>query len=151
MSRPCLKQPATVANNPFCRPAPLYNGERRARRLPVKDRSVMTDAPPKKTGLGNYFVANYPPFSAWQPSYLPDVAALSSPPRPHTPLGLYLHIPSAAAVCSAISAFTPTRTPATSKLHPTPSSAKSSCMAECLWSGAASSISSTSAAARRPI
>jgi|ERR1043165_7542801 oxygen-independent coproporphyrinogen-3 oxidase len=53
---------------------------------------IMTDQ--EKTGLGNYFVANYPPFSAWQPSNLPDaLAALQSPPRPNTPLGLYLHIP----------------------------------------------------------
>ena len=48
----------------------------------------------EKTGLGNYFIANYPPFSFWKPSYLPDaMAALNSPPVPGTPLGLYLHIP----------------------------------------------------------
>jgi len=48
----------------------------------------------EKTGLGNYFVANYPPFSAWKPSHLTEAhAALQSPPRPDTPLGLYLHIP----------------------------------------------------------
>src|SRR3974390_505142 len=48
----------------------------------------------EKTGLGNYFVANYPPFSAWKPSSLPDAyAALDAPPRPGTPFGLYLHIP----------------------------------------------------------
>ncbi|MBM3993954.1 MAG: coproporphyrinogen III oxidase family protein [Planctomycetes bacterium] len=52
----------------------------------------MTDQ--EKTGLGNYFVANYPPFSAWKESNLPDAhAALNAPPRPGTPLGLYLHIP----------------------------------------------------------
>src|SRR6202162_1653883 len=52
----------------------------------------MTDQ--EKTGLGNYFVANYPPFSAWKPSHLTDAfAALDAPPRPNTPLGLYLHIP----------------------------------------------------------
>lgn len=52
----------------------------------------MTDQ--EKTGLGNYFVANYPPFSAWKADNLPDAyAALESPPRPNTPLGLYLHIP----------------------------------------------------------
>ncbi len=54
----------------------------------------MTDASQEQTGLGNYFVANYPPFSAWQPAYLPEArAALHAPPRPGTPLGLYLHIP----------------------------------------------------------
>ena len=48
----------------------------------------------EKTGLGNYFVANYPPFSAWKPENLPEaMRALNSPPNPKTPLGLYLHIP----------------------------------------------------------
>jgi oxygen-independent coproporphyrinogen-3 oxidase len=48
----------------------------------------------EKTGLGNYFVANYPPFSAWKPDYVPDaLAALDRPAPPETPLGLYLHIP----------------------------------------------------------
>ncbi len=48
----------------------------------------------EKTGLGNYFVANYPPFSYWKPTFLPEaLAALESPPEPGTPLGLYLHIP----------------------------------------------------------
>ena len=48
----------------------------------------------EKTGLGNYFVANYPPFSAWKPSHLADAqVALQKPPKPGTPLGLYLHIP----------------------------------------------------------
>ncbi len=48
----------------------------------------------EKTGLGNYFVANYPPFSAWKPAHLAAAyAALQKPPRPDTPLGLYLHIP----------------------------------------------------------
>src|SRR3954451_24914231 len=48
----------------------------------------------EKTGLGNYFVANYPPFSFWKPDYLPEArAALNAPPKPGTPLGLYLHIP----------------------------------------------------------
>jgi oxygen-independent coproporphyrinogen-3 oxidase len=48
----------------------------------------------EKTGLGNYFVANYPPFSFWKPDHLPEArAALESPPKPGAPLGLYLHIP----------------------------------------------------------
>jgi oxygen-independent coproporphyrinogen-3 oxidase len=54
----------------------------------------MTEATQEKTGLGNYFVANYPPFSAWKPAHLADAfAAIDRPPRPGTPLGLYLHIP----------------------------------------------------------
>ncbi|HLJ94303.1 MAG TPA: coproporphyrinogen-III oxidase family protein [Gemmataceae bacterium] len=48
----------------------------------------------EQTGLGNYFVANYPPFSFWKPTYLPQaLEALHTSPRPGTPLGLYLHIP----------------------------------------------------------
>ena len=48
----------------------------------------------EKTGLGNYFVANYPPFSFWKPDYVPDAhTALHATPDPSTPLGLYLHIP----------------------------------------------------------
>jgi oxygen-independent coproporphyrinogen-3 oxidase len=48
----------------------------------------------EKTGLGNYFVANYPPFSAWRPEYVPAaLEALHRPPQPGAPLGLYLHIP----------------------------------------------------------
>src|SRR5512144_3133886 len=48
----------------------------------------------EKTGLGNYFIANYPPFSYWKPQHLPEAeAALNSAPVPGTPLGLYLHIP----------------------------------------------------------
>ena len=46
------------------------------------------------TGLGNYFIANYPPFSFWKSTHLPDAfTALQSEPTPGTPLGLYLHIP----------------------------------------------------------
>jgi oxygen-independent coproporphyrinogen III oxidase len=55
---------------------------------------LMTEATQEKTGLGNYFVANYPPFSVWKPAHLPAAhAALNRPPKPGTPLGLYLHIP----------------------------------------------------------
>jgi len=52
------------------------------------------EATQEKTGLGNYFVANYPPFSFWKPAHLPEACqALASSPKPETPLGLYLHIP----------------------------------------------------------
>ena len=48
----------------------------------------------EKTGLGNYFIANYPPFSFWKAENVGDAAAaLDRPPVPGTPLGLYLHIP----------------------------------------------------------
>jgi oxygen-independent coproporphyrinogen III oxidase len=47
------------------------------------------------TEVGSYFVANYPPFSAWNAEQIPAyLAALSTPAkRPVPPLGLYIHIP----------------------------------------------------------
>jgi oxygen-independent coproporphyrinogen III oxidase len=55
---------------------------------------AVLDTSQEKTGLGNYFVANYPPFSFWRPEYLTEArSALNAPPKPGTPLGLYLHIP----------------------------------------------------------
>jgi coproporphyrinogen III oxidase-like Fe-S oxidoreductase len=54
----------------------------------------MTLLTEEKTGLGNYFVANYPPFSFWKPDHVAAAkAVLAAPPKPGTPLGLYLHIP----------------------------------------------------------
>ncbi len=48
----------------------------------------------EKTGLGNYFIANYPPFSFWKHDYLPQaLETYQKPPASGTPLGLYLHIP----------------------------------------------------------
>ncbi len=54
----------------------------------------------KKTEVGSYFIANYPPFSQWNAAELTHVrsAMHASPPRLATtgepvPLGLYLHIP----------------------------------------------------------
>src|SRR5262245_51578171 len=48
----------------------------------------------EQTGLGNYFIANYPPFSFWSKEQLPAAqAALDRAPAVGTPLGLYLHIP----------------------------------------------------------
>ncbi len=54
----------------------------------------------KKTEVGSYFIANYPPFSQWTPDGLVHVReAMNAPPLRLTgrnepvPLGLYLHIP----------------------------------------------------------
>ena len=46
------------------------------------------------TQTGNYFVANYPPFSCWrrEDSAL-ALARLATPPAAETPFGLYVHIP----------------------------------------------------------
>lgn len=63
--------------------------------------SAVTPQPPvrppplqKETTVGNYFVANYPPFSFWKPERVSELeAALQRPPAPGTDLGLYVHIP----------------------------------------------------------
>ena len=47
----------------------------------------------ERTGVGSYFVANYPPFSVWtEPAVDEAREALNSTPGA-APLGLYLHIP----------------------------------------------------------
>ena len=92
----------------------------------------MTIASDEATGLGNYFVANYPPFSFWKPAHLPEPdAALQRGARARTRRwGCTCTFPSAAsAASSAISASTPTRTPAMSRPISTPWSRKSSCTA----------------------
>lgn len=48
----------------------------------------------ERTGLGNYFVANYPPFSFWNKDGLSRVESICNQPAPaNRPLGLYIHIP----------------------------------------------------------
>jgi oxygen-independent coproporphyrinogen-3 oxidase len=48
----------------------------------------------KEPLLGNYFVAAYPPFSAWEPRQNCAVGhALAAPADLDTPLGFYVHIP----------------------------------------------------------
>ena len=40
----------------------------------------------ERTGLGNYFIANYPPFSFWKPEYVEGARdVLNRPPKPDTP------------------------------------------------------------------
>ena len=50
---------------------------------------------PEQTGVGSYFVANYPPFSVWSSEAVEADAmpALHAAPVPGVPLGLYLHVP----------------------------------------------------------
>jgi len=46
------------------------------------------------TEVGSYFISNYPPFSLWNRSHVPDVfAAFDAEPDRSVPMGLYLHIP----------------------------------------------------------
>jgi len=48
----------------------------------------------EQTEVGNYFVANYPPFSFWKPEYKSDVEEVLEGPAPSdVPLGVYFHIP----------------------------------------------------------
>ena len=50
-------------------------------------------APPPKTEVGSYFVANYPPFSTWSAEHKQSIVDALDRPAVATPLGLYLHIP----------------------------------------------------------
>jgi len=46
------------------------------------------------TTAGNYFVANYPPFSFWYKDKVAEVRSVIASPAPQdTPLGVYFHIP----------------------------------------------------------
>ena len=46
------------------------------------------------TKAGNYFIANYPPFSFWNEKDIPCVdSLLNSPSAGKAPLGLYYHVP----------------------------------------------------------
>ncbi|MEM1444055.1 MAG: hypothetical protein AAGF67_17035, partial [Verrucomicrobiota bacterium] len=48
----------------------------------------------EKTEVGNYFVANYPPFSFWEKEQKENVYDVLNSPRPEdTNLGVYFHIP----------------------------------------------------------
>jgi oxygen-independent coproporphyrinogen-3 oxidase len=50
--------------------------------------------PDAATEVGSYFVANYPPFSAWRPAFVPDaLRALDEVGSGPPPLGLYIHVP----------------------------------------------------------
>ncbi|NNE93636.1 MAG: coproporphyrinogen III oxidase family protein [Verrucomicrobiales bacterium] len=48
----------------------------------------------EQTEAGNYFVANYPPFSFWSPDYVGEVERVLDGPTPEdSNLGVYFHIP----------------------------------------------------------
>ncbi|RMG34144.1 MAG: coproporphyrinogen III oxidase family protein [Planctomycetota bacterium] len=50
--------------------------------------------PAKGTGVGSYFISNYPPYSVWSRDFVPEIeAAFESEPDRSVPLGMYLHIP----------------------------------------------------------
>ena len=53
-----------------------------------------SQASQEKTTVGNYFVANYPPFSFWKPEKRSEaLEALERTPEADTPSGLYVHVP----------------------------------------------------------
>ena len=48
-----------------------------------------------ETGVGNYFISNYPQYSFWKPEHVPTlISILNTPPKENPlPLGIYFHIP----------------------------------------------------------
>ena len=42
---------------------------------------------------GNYFVAAYPPFSAWNAAHIPALHEALAQPATTAPIGLYVHLP----------------------------------------------------------
>lgn len=51
------------------------------------------ETPVNEPVAGNYFVAVYPPFSAWDPAQVPALHEALERPAPAAPLGLYVHLP----------------------------------------------------------
>ena len=61
---------------------------------PPRPDPATTGLETSETNVGSVFVSNYPPYSAWGTEGVSAVdRVLAEPPRPDTPLGLYLHIP----------------------------------------------------------
>jgi oxygen-independent coproporphyrinogen-3 oxidase len=60
----------------------------------IAKRDMSSSSTADRTDVGNYFIANYPPFSVWTREAVEAEArpALAAPPK-DVPLGLYLHIP----------------------------------------------------------
>jgi oxygen-independent coproporphyrinogen-3 oxidase len=55
---------------------------------------MTTSAASDRTEVGNYFIANYPPFSVWKKEAVEtDARPALAAPATDVPLGLYLHIP----------------------------------------------------------
>jgi oxygen-independent coproporphyrinogen-3 oxidase len=58
------------------------------------NRPILKVGDREETTVGNYFVANYPPFSFWREDRAPLVRErLAAEPAPDVPLGLYVHVP----------------------------------------------------------
>ncbi len=75
-------------SSPQSSPSHQHLGVIEKLQVPLKPDTV------EQTEVGNYFVANYPPFSFWKEEHVGAVFdMLASPPPPSTPLGIYFHIP----------------------------------------------------------
>ena len=62
--------------------------------MPAETTQPPGSASADETAVGNYFIANYPPFSSWTPDRVPEAfTALDRLPERGTPLGMYLHVP----------------------------------------------------------
>ncbi|MFT5467474.1 MAG: oxygen-independent coproporphyrinogen-3 oxidase [Verrucomicrobiales bacterium] len=60
----------------------------------VLDSNLPSNAQSDETEAGNYFVANYPPFSFWEQEQLGEIdRVLAQPAAADTNLGVYFHIP----------------------------------------------------------
>ncbi len=60
----------------------------------VEKLSTPLDPEAEQTEVGNYFVANYPPFSFWTPEHVRAIDDVLEQPAPtDTNLGVYFHIP----------------------------------------------------------
>jgi oxygen-independent coproporphyrinogen-3 oxidase len=59
----------------------------------VRDAAVPLAKPEEATEAGNYFVANYPPFSFWRRDQVGEVERVLAGPRGAADLGIYFHIP----------------------------------------------------------
>ncbi len=59
----------------------------------VRDAKTPIAKPGEQTEVGNYFVANYPPFSFWEQDQVSEVMDVLDGPRGEANLGVYFHIP----------------------------------------------------------
>lgn len=65
-----------------------------ARPAPAADVGASLASETRETTVGNYFVANYPPFGFWRPELREELSrVLDQPPVAGVDLGVYAHIP----------------------------------------------------------
>lgn len=62
--------------------------------------TVLLDRFPDETTVGNYFISNYPPFSTWTETQIPELESALEEPPAENDLCLYVHIPFCARRCN---------------------------------------------------